>query len=253
MNDSNQAPAPPHERRNPLSSRAHFDFKKGGRRRMLGAVVLTGVALVLLVVLGPDRDSVKKRFEYYGAPGELTIMPEIAIEDGSDEIRQLPKSLQAPPPPSRIEIEPEPEDDNAENPRPKDGPVIDSQPVDLPSLEPTPDADTFDRNQVELALPQQSNPDWYILHHVLPDYPFAAPEAEQRIPVIQVRAAIFVDAGGNVSEAMIQSANAGSAFTNEVLEAIRKWKFGWRVDPQAGRWIELTFNFNSPYGILPAG
>ena len=52
---------------------------------------------------------------------------------------------------------------------------------------------------------------------------------------------------------MIQSANAGSAFTNEVLEAIRKWKFGWRVDPQAGRWIELTFNFNSPYGILPAG
>ena len=64
-----------------------------------------------------------------------------------------------------------------------------------------------------------------------------------------MRLAIFVDPEGNVAEAIIQSATASRVYTDEALEKIKQWKFGWKIDPQAGRWIELTFNFNSPYSI----
>lgn len=228
-------------------STAQAAFRRGGRRRLIGAVLVALVGLVLLVVLGPSQEEVRRRFEYYGKPGEMKIMPEISIVEGQSERRQLPKTLQTPPPPSRIEIEEMPESENATRPKPKDAPVRDRQPVDMPSTQPNPDSDTVERNQVELALPQQTSPDWFILEQYLPEYPFDAPQNEQRIPVVQVKVAIFVDPEGEVSEAMITSASAGAAYTGEVLEKVRKWKFGWRIDPQVGRWIELTFNFNSPY------
>ena len=209
------------------------------------------VGITVLILLGPSQEEVKKRFEYYGAPGDLKIMPTISIEDGKDQAKKLPKTLQTPPPPARIEIEPE--DSNAENekPRPQDTFQQDFQNVDWLSVETDPTAESIETNQVELSLPRQSNPDWYILHQVLPEYPFTASDSEQRIPLIQVRVAIFVDPKGNTSEAMIQGGAASSVFTNEVLEKIKQWRFGWRVDPQAGRWIELTFNFYGPYAIKP--
>lgn len=226
---------------------AQAAFRRGGRNRLIGAGMVALLALILLVVLGPTQEEVRRRFEYYGAPGEMKIMPEISIVDRADTRHQLPKTLQTPPPPSRIDIEDMPESENAEMPKPKDTPIRDRQPVDMPSLKPNPDSDVVERNQVELALPQQTNPDWFILEQYLPEYPFDAPQNEQRIPIVQVKVAIFVDPEGKISEAMITSASAGSAFTNEVLEKVRRWRFGWRVDPKAGRWIELTFNFNSPY------
>lgn len=193
--------APPDQ---PASAQAAF--RRGGRKRMLAAGGVAVIALILLVVLGPTQEEVKRRFEYYGKPGEMQIMPEISIVEGQNERRQLPKTLQSPPPPSRIEIDEMPESENATMPKPKDGPVRDRQPVDLPSTEPNPDSDQVERNQVELALPQQTSPDWFILEQYLPEYPFDAPQNEQRIPVVQVKVAIFVDPDGEVSEAMITSA-----------------------------------------------
>ena len=58
---------------------------------------------------------------------------------------------------------------------------------------------------------------------------------------------IFVDPEGNVTDALLRPGTASSIFTNEVLEKIKQWKFGWRVDPLAGRWLQFTFRFNSPY------
>ncbi len=241
----------PGPRDSKFTSRAQLAFRRGSTRRLAGAVAVALIALVVLVLLGPSRDAVRKRFEYYGAPGEMVIMQEISIDEGSAKVHQLPQTLQTPPPPSRIEIEPEPENEDATDPKPRDAPVNDLQEIDLPSTDPNPDADRVMDNQVELALPQQTNPDWYLLVHVLPEYPFDAPPSEQRIPVIQVRVAIFVNREGDVTEAMIQSATGGSTFTNEVLKKVQQWKFGWRIDPEAGRWIELTFNFNSPYAPRP--
>lgn len=214
---------------------------------MAWAVVAAMAGLIALILLGPSQEAVKRRFEYYGASGDLRIMPEIAIEDGSDQVHQIPKTLMTPPPPAHIEIEPEHTSDDAKDPKPEPTNNLEDQVHEWPTFEPTPVSETMDANQVELALPRQSSPDWYILFQNLPEYPLTATESEQRIPVIQVQVAIFVDKDGLVTEAIIQSANASSGFTEEVLKKVRTWKFGWRVDPLAGRWIELTFNFNSPY------
>jgi hypothetical protein len=74
---------------------------------MLWAGVAAVAGLILLVILGPNEQEIKDRFEYYGAPGELKIMPEISIEEGNQDIHQIPRSLLSQPPPSNIEIEKE--------------------------------------------------------------------------------------------------------------------------------------------------
>ncbi len=206
--------------------------------------------LLVFILMGPSVEDVKKRFEYYGAPGEIRIMPEISIEDGRDNIRQLPKTLQTPPPPARIEIEPDNPKADEKKPIPRETHLEHAPMTEWPTVDHVPTSEIQEINQSELSLPRQSNPDWYILHQVLPQYPFTASESEQRIPLTQVNVAVFVNPDGLVSEAIIQSATAGKAFTDEVMEKIKLWKFGWRIDPKAGRWIEMTFNFKSPYAPL---
>ena len=235
-----------HEPQRPdiFATRAHAAFKRGGRRRLLGAAVATLVLLLLLVVLGPEQAEIKQRFEHYGAPGELHIMPEISIVEGRDARQQVPKSLQQPPPPAAIIVEDEPRDPRATEtaPKPRQETPSESVPLDLAA-----DADEADRDQVELSLPQQRNPDWYILHQVRPEYPLDAPERERRLPTVFVRAAIFVGKDGRVLEKMVLATNGGPTYSAVVLEALGEWVFGWRVDPGAGRWIEMTWNFRSPY------
>ncbi|MCP4572390.1 MAG: hypothetical protein GY838_08590 [bacterium] len=226
-----------------FTTRAQAAFKSGGGKRLLAAVAVAILALVGLVLLGPDENEIKKRFEYYGAPDELRIMPEISIEDGSDAIHQLPQSLQAPPPPAEVEIEPEDLSPDATEPTPE---RADESRESDPS-ETYAEGETSERTQVELALPRQSNPDWFILHQVRPEYPLGISDFERRQPVIVVRAAVFVGPDGQVQEAMITNTTGSEVFGQAVLEAIGQWVFGWRVDPGAGRWIEMTWNFRSPY------
>ncbi len=234
------------ERPRLFTTRAQLAERKGSRRRILWAVVISLAALVAFIILGPDAESVKKQFEYYGVKGELSIMPEISIEDGHDQIHQLPKNLMTPPPPSRIEIEPEELSETGTEFVPK----VTNEPInevlnDTPL--PNPDAEIAQVEQVELNLPQQSNPDWYIILQPRPEYPLTASEAERRMPVIFVQVAIFVGPDGKVTDAMIQGTNGSKVFANEVLERVKQWEFGWRVPPGAGRWIAMTWNFNSPY------
>ncbi len=82
-----------------------------------------------------------------------------------------------------------------------------------------------------------------------PEYPIAASEDERRMPIISVKAAIFVGPDGDVLEKMILATNGSRVFAEEVLNALGKWKFGWLVEPDQGRWIEMTWNFKSPYFI----
>ncbi|MBU2502783.1 hypothetical protein KJ682_15735 [bacterium] len=247
-----------HDTRNsPFTPEAHAAFKSKASVRMWWAAAATLVLLLLLVLLGPDQQDVKRRFEYYGAPGELRIMPEISIEDGSDRVHQLPKSLSVPPPPAEIEIEKDKPDPEGTEPAPREEESNPSE-VDEPAVTPDPDAEIAARDQVELSLPTQSNPDWYILHQVRPEYPLDVREEERRTPIIFVKAAIFVGPDGSVLERMIQATNGSRPFAEEVLAALEQWKFGWRVDPGAGRWIEMTWNFKSPYylggrSLLPSG
>jgi len=212
----------------------------------MGAAGVALVALIAAILLGPDQQSIKKRFEYYGAPGEMQIMPEVSIDRGRDQVHQLPKSLQEPPPPANLEIEREDLDPDA-----TEKVMVNElqQEVDTDRLAELPDPDAQDDSddQVELSLPLQSNPDWFVLHEVRPAYPLKISAKERRTPVIFVRVAIFVGPNGDVLEAMITGTDGSRPFTDEVLEKVRQWKFGWRVAPGAGRWIEMTWNFKSPF------
>ena len=229
---------------NSFATRTHAAFKQGGRRRLLGATLAALALLLVLVVLGPEQQEIKERFEYYGAPGELRIMPEISIVEGRDARQQIPKSLQQPPPPAEIIVEEEPLDPDAEE-------IVAKRREEKPSehvpLDVAADSEHATEEQVELSLPQQRNPDWFILHQVRPQYPLDAPEHERRLPTVFVRAAIFVGTDGRVIEKMVLATNGGPTFSAAVLKALGEWVFGWRVDPGAGRWIEMTWNFRSPY------
>ncbi len=206
------------------------------------------VCVFLLIWLGPDQQTIKDKFENYGAPGELKIMPEISIEEGSDQVHLLPKSLRNPPPPAFTEPQEEQNDPEAEIevvvPKEHRPQLIFDNVTKF-----DPDAEKAAQDQVELKLPQQRNPDWYILKETRPEYPVNASEDERRTPVIFVKAAIFVDPEGKVQEKMVLATNGSRIFATEVLEALGQWEFGWRVKPDQGRWIEMTWNFKSPYFI----
>ncbi len=240
------------QHRSAFTTSAQAEFRRRNTRRLAAAAAAAVAILVILVLLGPDQQSIKRKFEYYGKPDELKIMPEVSIDNGADRIHQLPKSLQKPPPPSFVETEREDLDPRAE----EEIPVTrerQPRPVNEPSAQVDPNAETASRDQVELKLPSQTNPDWYIIKQVRPEYPLGASEAERRLPVVFVKAAIFVGPDGTVLEKMILATNGGRAFAREVLDALGQWKFGWRVDPGQGRWIEMTWNFKSPYFSVNGG
>lgn len=237
-----QPPAAP--RRSHLTTEAQAAFVRAGRRRMGWSIAAAFVLLLLLVVLGPDRREIERRFRYYGAPGPLRIMPEISIDQGRDRSHQLPKSLQVPPPPASLQVVPEPESPlaNEVRPRERQDPQVLSE-----VIQPDPDAEIGEDPRVELTLPAQTNPDWYILFMVRPRYPAGAGERDRQQRLVFVRAAIFVGAQGEVTESMILATNGSRVFAEEVLASLAQWKFGWRVNPGVGRWIEMTWNFHSPY------
>ena len=116
-----------------------------------------------------------------------------------------------------------------------------------------PDAEVSSRDLVKLTMPRQSNPDLFIIHQVHPEYPLDASEEERRTPSIYVLVAVFVAPSGDVTEAMVMANTGSRIYADEVLDKVKQWKFGWRVEPGAGRWIQLPYNFNSPYFTGPQG
>jgi hypothetical protein len=232
----------------PVSFRTEVqeESHRGGRKRMLWAGVAAVAGLLLLVLLGPDEQEIKDRFEYYGAPGELKIMPEISIEEGHQDVHQIPRSLMTQPPPSNIEIEKEAptEDGTVEIP-----PVNIQEPntSEIVSELPREDSEMSSDPLVKMARPMQSNPDYYILNLVYPEYPLGVSEAERRIPVIYVNVNIFVGPDGLVTDAWVNSTNGSRLFVEEGIKAAKQWKFGWRVNPGIGRSYVIPWQFKSPY------
>lgn len=237
-------PTPATEPRS-FTTAAQDRFRQGSRRRWLVSAGCAAVALLLLVWLGPSDPGIIRRLEYYGAPGEMKIMPEISIDEGADAAHRLPRSLQMPPP-ARLEIIPERTDDHALETVPKAAEAVDR--VDEAVTDPAEAiVDALFDEQVQLMLPQQTSRDWYILHLVRPEYPVLADESDRRRPVINVVVWIFVDPQGNVTAAQTISNEGGDVFAQAVLEAVQQWKLGWRVDPQKGRQLVLPWRFRSPY------
>ncbi len=251
----NESQSPKDERRSlndstahqsPYTTRAQENFRNGGWKRLLGAVAVALCALAAFIIFGPREEDIKKRFEYYGVRDEMLIMNEISIDDGQDRLAQMPKSLRIPPPPAKLEIEEDKPDPKGTEVMPE---VRDADPnrVDVNTKNPRPDSEVSENYQVEMALPMQSNPDYFAIHTPLPTYPLQATELERRTPIIVVKVGLFVNPEGLVTEAMILASNGSKAYEAAALAAVREWKFGWRVPPGAGRWMQFPFNFKSPY------
>jgi len=232
--------------RSPYTTRAQAEFRSGTWKRLLGAVVLAVAGLVAFMIFGPEEKDIKERFEYYGVPDEIRIMNEISIDDGHDNIEKLPKSLRVPPPPANLEIEEETPDPEGTEIMPEKN-EADPNRIDVNTKNPLENSEVSENYQVEMSLPMQTNQDFFIVHLERPNYPLSASESERRTPVIVVQVGIFVDPQGNVAEAMILASGGSRIFDDAVLAAVRKWKFGWLVEPGAGRWLQFPFNFKSPY------
>ncbi len=229
-----------------FTTRAQMAERQGTAKRMAWAVAMAGLALLAFILLGPDEQTIKDKFEYYGVPDEMKIMPELSIDNGQDQVHQIPKSLMTPPPPSSIEIEPEDLSETGTDlvPEMTEEPIKE---VIVESYVPTPDAEIASKDQVELNLPQQSNPDYFIKKQVNPEYPMGASEAELRTPIIFVKVAIFVNLEGQVTDAMVQATNGSKLFADEVVKCVLQWEIGYRIEPESGRWLTMTWNFNSPF------
>ncbi len=236
----------PSEPQSNFTTPAQAAFRRGSWKRMAAALVLALAALLAFVIFGPDRESVKKRFEYYGAPDEMRIMNEISIDDGRDQVEKLPKSLRIPPPPARLEIEQDEPDPDGTIRMDEEKPD-DPNEIDVATRNPLENAESSEKYQVEMSLPMQTSRDLFLLKKVLPEYPLNAAESERRTPVIRVMMNIFVDPEGDVTAVMIQSSNGSKAFESAAIAAVQQWKFGWRVPAGAGRWVTFPFNFKSPY------
>lgn len=233
-------------RESSFTTAAQQAIRRNGAKRLLGASVLALIGLLALMVFGPDRETVKKRFEYYGAPDELHIMNEISIEEGHDLVEKMPKSLRVPPPPAKLEIEQEEPDSKGFVPV-NEQKKSDHNQEAVNTQRPQEIVGDSDHFQVEMSLPMQTSRDLFLLKKILPEYPLTASELERRTPVIVVQMNIFVDPNGDVTAAMIQASNGSRIFDEAALAAVRQWKFGWRVPPGAGRWVQFPFNFKSPY------
>jgi len=228
------------------TTQAQVSFRRSGWKRMVWAAAIAVGGLIAFIIFGPDEQSIKERFEYYGVRDEMHIMTEISIDDGQDQVEKLPKSLQIPPPPANLEIEEETPDPDGYEPMPEENDA-DPNRIDVNTKNPVPDSESSEKYQVEMSLPVQASKDFYIIHMVRPEYPLLASDQERRTPVIIVQMGLFVDPGGSVTEAMVLNSNGSKKFEDAALDAVRDWKFGWLVEPGAGRWIQFPFRFNSPY------
>lgn len=236
-----------------FTTRAQARFRQGGAKRLLGAAVAAIAGLLLLVFLGPDEKVVKEKFEYYGVKSdEMRIMPEISIDDGSDKVHQIPKSLQVPPPPANVEIIEEEDDPDAVEVQPEEA-VEDPNKIDVAVEQPIPDSETSTDYQVEMKLPSQASRDYFLIYGPRPTYPLDATEAERRTPVIYVNIWIFVDVDGSVTAAQVIATNGSQVFVDAVVNTVLTWKFGWREKQEKGRALTFPVNFKSPYFRPGAG
>lgn len=227
-------------------------YRQAGRRRLLVGAVAGVVLLILIALLGPDRDAVRRHFEFVpGAAGPLRLMPELSIDRGRDARNQEPqqfRNLWHPPP------------EQAPVPEARTGPPV-APPQPLPTPQPPTDAaivsdpDLSLADAVELRLPQQTSRCFVLERMVRPEYPIGADAAARRLPVVTVEAAFYVDETGRVTASYVISSTGGPVFDEVVLKAVNAWVFRPVEDPTCpplGFWIRLPVLFHSPYVPQPA-
>lgn len=218
------------------------------RKRMIWATIIAVSLTLLFVLLGPSRDSIKRKFEFSGKEGPLKIMPELSIDDGQSNLHQDKQKT-----PSQLPTAPEyeAEDPNAmkaELPPPLPPNAL-SEVVD--EINPDPDLDVTDA--VEMLLPSQTNPWFRLIRMVRPRYPAEATQEDLDSGIVTVEVAFFVSPTGNVTGSYIISCSGSNAFREITLKAVEQWLYEpILADGKApdGFWNRLSINFRSPIASL---
>lgn len=213
------------------------------RRRYAAAVAAAVIVLLLLALFGPDRELIRKRWDFAGAAGPLKIMPQISIDDGQDPAHQEAMRLArlATPPVPEYVVEPDERGDRPVPDAPRPLPPAPDNYVE--AEEPGP------QDAVQMNLPSPTNPCFHLRRQVYPRYPADASPADRLAPVLTVKVAFFVGASGAVQGSYVLESDAGPAFAAVVLKAVDRWlydpDFAACADP-AGFWNILTVTFRNP-------
>ena len=225
-------------------------YRRNQKRRLWAAAGGAAVLILLIILFGPDRNDVKRRWEFSGKEGPLEMMPELSIDDGSDERHQerMQRKQQRQPPAPSYEVYQGP----GETPAPEE--TVSSEPDDSDAVDPETDPAWDAYDTVELELPTQTNPCFHLERQVYPRYPADADAADRRRGRIAVKVAFFVGADGRVSGSYIMSSEGGAAFDAVVLKAVEQWRYTpdfQACASPAGFWNVLTVNFHSPVASAP--
>lgn len=226
-------------------------------KRLLWALPVTLAVMLALILLGPSAEEIERKFKVYGKEGPLRLMPEIAIEDGQQDVHQQLRPQTAPPPGAPT-YEVLPEDplpqDRTPPPQQADALTIErdrSETIEAPADADHADVGASDRT-VDLLMPSlYADADFVIRKLVRPQYPPRASIADRQQPIIVVEAAFFLDSEANIVAVMIQSNEGGPEFATAVQQAMEQWEFEprWRDGkPPAARWLVVTWRFRSPFG-----
>ncbi len=230
-----------------FTTAAQAEFKQRGGKRLLWAGLAAVGILVLLILFGPSRETMRKKFEFIGAEGPLVLMQELSIDEGHDPTDQIEKFLQENPPPPSYEIEDIPPDDTGEPALPnvvEDSPVV---PAEVYSDE-VADPDLDEVDLVEMNMAPMTNDYFRLIHLVKPEYPSLATEADRRIPRVEVTVAIFVNEKGEVTNAFVKESDASPVFDEVAIRAALQWKFEpIGGEAPSGMWVVCTIGFKGPY------
>lgn len=234
---------PPPERT--LISPASIAARAHAGRRLAVAVGAALLLLLFVVLVDPGGREIARRLTVYGAEGPLRVMPEISIDDGADQIYQKPRA--APQESAPIyEVVPE-------KPSPRATEVVPLAPapprerVDLAS-----ETVAEGLGEVEALLPRTTADESFIIRNMVrPPYPVEATEAERRRTIL-VRTAVFLDATGAITAAMVTYSEGSGVYDEVALAAVKQWVFEPVIrdgNPPAPRWLEISWRFKSPYGV----
>lgn len=204
------------------------------------------LVMLLLVIFGPDRDDIKRRWEFSGKEGPLEVMPQLSIDDGQDERHQerLRRARELNPPAPNFEVlEPEGEVPTQD--------IVSPEPDVSLEFDPESDVEWDEYDTVELRLPTQTHPCFHLRKQVYPRYPPDASKADRATPLITVKVAFFVGPDGRVDGSYIMTSDGSQPFDQVVLKAVDQWQyepdFAACADPD-GFWNVLTVLFRSPVG-----
>ncbi len=228
----------------PLPERPTY---RRNQKRVLGMSIGGALLVLLLLILfGPDRDDVKRRWEFSGKEGPLELMPQLSIDDGQDERHQerLRRAREMSPPAPNFEVlETEGEEPVQD--------VVSPEPDVTTEIDPDAEPEWDEYDTVELRLPTQTNPCFHLRKQVYPRYPPDASNVDRANPLITVKVAFFVGPDGRVEGSYIMNSDGSRPFDQVVLKAVDQWlydpDFATCTDPD-GFWNILTVLFRSPVG-----